>query len=28
MMIPVTGEDNNAFLLLVQEYNWLAMSNG
>ncbi|MCK4816683.1 substrate-binding domain-containing protein, partial [bacterium] len=28
MKIPVTGEDNNAFLLLVQKHNWQAMGNG
>jgi ribose transport system substrate-binding protein len=28
MKIPVTGEDNNAFLLLVQKNKWQAMSNG
>lgn len=28
MKIPVTGEDNNAFLLLVQKHNWPAMGNG
>ena len=28
MKVPVTGEDNNAFLLLVQKNKWQAMSNG
>ncbi len=28
MKVPVTGEDNNAFLLVVQNNNWQAMSNG